>query len=432
MPVASRLSASGSRSLFLAGIVLAERRHDADRDPALPQLRAQPDAPRPPARVGRASRSSTRAGSRRTSPPGAASRAGAPTFARADARARRPATRSTSTAPSARSRARTRACRGSTSQKIDWTSGETLTFVVHAAGLDGAYYAVANPVEVGHATIGAIVVAKQKTAINQFADSLVRRLAIAFGVRAPRRGRLRVVRVAPARRPAAPPLARDRRGRGRELRRRACRCRAPGEIGHLAERFEEMAQRLHGVGGARAELPDVGLARAAHAAHGDPRPRRRRSRRGSSTTRGPSALARDRRGRGGRLERLVGDILDLAKLERAPLHGAARGGRDGAGRRARLRDVRRAGPVALDRLLGGREGAAGDRLRRRPRAADRRQPALERVPRDARRRPDRARARPGERHGLVAVEDNGPGIAPDDRERLFRPFVSGRAARGSA
>ena len=34
----------------------------------------------------------------------------------------------------------------------------------------------------------------------------------------------------------------------------------------------------------------------------------------------------------------------------------------------------------------------------------------------------------------LAVEDRGPGVPPDDRERIFEPFVRGRAAgrRGSA
>ena len=31
---------------------------------------------------------------------------------------------------------------------------------------------------------------------------------------------------------------------------------------------------------------------------------------------------------------------------------------------------------------------------------------------------------------VVAVEDNGPGIAPDQRERLFRPFVTGGGGTG--
>src|SRR5262249_3263648 len=56
--------------------------------------------------------------------------------------------------------------------RIDWTSGQTLTFTFTPPRLDGPYYAVANPVRVGTTTIGAIVVAKQKEAINEFADSL--------------------------------------------------------------------------------------------------------------------------------------------------------------------------------------------------------------------------------------------------------------------
>ena len=89
-----------------------------------------------------------------------------------------------------------------------------------------------------------------------------------------------------------------------------------GEIGHLAERFDEMTDAARRGRGARAELPDVGLARAADAADRDPRPRlgaARGRRRGSRAAR--RARSRSSRPRRARLERLVGDILDLAKLD---------------------------------------------------------------------------------------------------------------------
>ena len=71
--------------------------------------------------------------------------------------------------------------------------------------------------------------------------------------------------------------------------------RAPGRDRppRRAVRRDDLA--APGVGGARAELPDDGLARAAHAADRDPRPRRGALRRGSSTTR--AALARSRSSR---------------------------------------------------------------------------------------------------------------------------------------
>ena len=73
------------------------------------------------------------------------------------------------------------------------------------------------------------------------------------------------------------------------------------------------------------------------------------------------------------------------------------------------------------------ERAAGDRLGRRPGAPDRRQPALERVPGDARRRADPARARPGERHDQRLRRGHGPGD-PAREARAALPAVRLRGA----
>ena len=92
--------------------------------------------------------------------------------------------------------------------------------------------------------------------------------------------------------------------------------RAAGEIGHLADRFGEMAVRLARGRATRAELPDVGVARAAHAADGDPRSRFGAAR--GSGRRIPRSVAHSLEiveAEAQRLERLVGDILDLAKLD---------------------------------------------------------------------------------------------------------------------
>ena len=197
-------------------------------------------------------------------------------------------------------------------EKIDWTSGDTLTFTFTPPHLDGPYYAVANPVRVGTTTIGAIVVAKQKEAINEFADSLVRRLAIAsaFGL---------LVAAAFAwyvsRRLVDPLLtlsrATDEVAAGSydvELP-----LKAPGEIGHLAERFDDMTVRLQ-----ESEARERNFLMTVSA---------QELRTPLTAIRGHvSALAEGLvddpelslaviTAEAERLERLVGDILDLARLD---------------------------------------------------------------------------------------------------------------------
>ena len=109
----------------------------------------------------------------------------------------------------------------------------------------------------------------------------------------------------------------------------------------------------------------------------------------------------------------------------APLHGHDRRGRHGerssTRRSSRYRDEAQRRAIDYPQDVRDR---AGDHLRRRPRAPGRRQPALERVPRDPRRRPHLARARAAERIGARRGRGLRAGDPAEARERLFRPFVS--------
>ncbi len=312
-------------------------------------------------------------------------------------------------------------------QKIDWTSARTLTFDLDRA--DGPYYAVANPVIVGHATIGAIVVAKKKTAVNSFADALVHRLAIAFAV-----GLLVAFAFAwyVSRRLVRPLLrlshAADEVAVGAydvDVPRRA-----PGEIGHLAERFEEMAQRLM-----ESEARERNFLMSVSHELRTP----------LTAIRGhvlalEEGLVEDTEGRArslaiveaeaGRLERLVGDILDLAKLnahrftvlrEEVGMEQVVERAYETFSEQARSRSIDfsvrvDARPVIVsdgDRVLQIVDNLLSNAFRATP---DGGRIALEL----------------GQVNGTVhvAIEDNGPGIAPTDRERLFRPFVSGQGGTG--
>ena len=94
-----------------------------------------------------------------------------------------------------------------------------------------------------------------------------------------------------------------------------------------------------------------------------------------------------------------------------------------------VRALPRRGAAARRSTIGSScDDAAGDHLGRRPGAAGRRQPALERVPRDARRRAHHARARAAERHRARRGRGLGAGDLRRGAERLFRPFVSNSAA----
>jgi two-component system sensor histidine kinase BaeS len=316
-------------------------------------------------------------------------------------------------------------------RKIDWTSGKALTFTLKqgdagAPKLSGPYYAVANPVQIGKTTIGAIVVAKQKTAINEFADSLVRRLAIAsaFGL---------LVAAAFAwyvsRRVVDPLLtlsrATDEVAAGSydvELPRRA-----PGEIGHLAERFDEMTTRLQ-----ESEARERNFLMTV--SHELRTPLTAIRGHVSALSEGlvddPAMSLAIITAEAERLERLVGDILDLARLdahrftltrEEVGMEHLVERAYQTFAEQARSRSIdftvtMKERPVIVsdgDRVLQIVDNLLANAFRATPDGG-------------------RIGLELGRTNGtvFVAVEDTGPGIAPEDRERLFRPFVTDGGGTG--
>jgi signal transduction histidine kinase len=306
--------------------------------------------------------------------------------------------------------------------KIDWSSGKELRFDIDLQG--HSYFAVAEPVELDQGvTIGAIVVAKRKADVGASVNSLMKRLALA--------GLLGVLVAGLlgwylSRRLVKPVL---------ELSRAADRVaagdydvdvppNAPGELGHLSERFGEMAERL-----AESELTERNFLMSV-----------------SHELRTPLTAIRGHvsallegviddpdlertsletvEAEATRLERLVGDILDLAKLDTdrftvmheevdmgALLDQAYETFRDEARRRSIEfeREVRDR-PVLVtdgDRVLQVVANLLSNAFRATP---DGGRISLELAVRDGAVR--------------VAIDDSGPGIALEKRERLFRPFVS--------
>jgi signal transduction histidine kinase len=310
---------------------------------------------------------------------------------------------------------------------IDWSSGRTLTFDFTPPGTHRSFLAVANPILLtkGPSTtsIGAIVVATPKTDVSRRVAALIERLAIAgvlgllvaglFGWYLTRRIVQPVLQLS---------HAADEVAAGNysvEVPQNA-----PGELAHLSERFGEMAARLAEVEmmernflmSVSHELRTPLTAIRGHVAAllegvvSDPEVRQASLETVELETQ--------------RLERLVGDILDLAKLDTNRftvlteevdmaqlLDQAYDRYRDEAQRRGidYRQDVRDR-PVIVsdgDRVLQ----VVGNLLSNAFHAT-----------------PDGGRVSLGlaQRNGTVhvAIEDSGPGIPAEARERLFRPFVS--------
>ena len=306
---------------------------------------------------------------------------------------------------------------------IDWQSGKALSFEFTPPGHRRRYIAVANPLLLGKTSVGAVVVAQPKTDVGKRVNSLIERLAVAGLLGLAVAGLLawylsrRIVRPVLQLSRAADEVASGNYDV-------PVPPNAPGELGHLSERFGEMAHRLGEVEAMERnflmsvshELRTPLTAIRGHIAAlregvvGDPELEEQ-----SLETVELEAQ---------RLERLVGDILDLAKLDTHRftvmqeevdmselLTQAYERYRDEAQRRSiDYRCHVKAHPVIEsdgDRVLQ----VVGNLLSNAFKAT-----------------PDGGRVslELGQLNGTVrvVVEDSGPGIPLQSRERIFRPFVS--------
>jgi signal transduction histidine kinase len=307
-------------------------------------------------------------------------------------------------------------------------SGQAETFEFEPPGTDRTFLAAAYPIRLGGETFGAIVVAKPRASLQAEWMVLIKRFGIAF-----------LVGLAVAlglvwylsRRLTKPLLALSRAADEVAAKRYAAELPEPrsgDEIGQLAERFREMTQRL-----AEAEAYERNfLVRVSH-----------ELRTPLTAIRGHVAALREGladdpeataasldviRAATDRLARLVGDLVDLARLEahsftleeeEVELKRLVEHGYRSFAEEARRRDIRyelavRADPTVQtdgDRVLQIVSNLLSNAFSWTPDGGSI-QVALT------------------QSNGSVwvAVTDSGPGIPPDHRDDVFRPFVSENGA----
>lgn len=308
------------------------------------------------------------------------------------------------------------------SQKtIDWTSGATLTFDLDHEGRH--YIAVATPISLSSETIGALVVAKRKADVGQTVSSLMKRLAIA--------GLLGVL-VAwllawyLSRRLVRPVLqlsrAVDQVAGGSydvEVPRNA-----PGELGHLSDRFAEMAEKL-------GEVERMERNFLMSVSHELRTPLTAIRGHVSALLEGVvddpalEALSLETvEAEAQRLERLVGDILDLAKLDThrfTVMREEVDMGRLLDQAYETFRDEARRRSIDYEREVHDRPVIVSDGDRVLQVVANLLSNAFKATPDGGRIVLELTHSDGSVR---VGVDDSGPGIAAEKRERLFRPFVS--------
>ncbi len=309
---------------------------------------------------------------------------------------------------------------------VDWRSGRSRTFEFRPPGFKRRYLAVLQPMRLApkSAPFGALVVATPTREITQGLTPLVRRLALAFVGGILVAGLLgwylsrRITRPVLALSEATDEIARghydvtvpDVPGRG--------------EIGHLSQRFREMATRL-----SEAERQERNFLMSVSHELRTPltaiRGHVEALREGVAADPEVRAASLDMiASETARLERLVGDVLDLAKLE--------------AHRFTLLTEE-----VDMGQLCDQAYAAFGEEARRRRIDYEKRFEARPTIVSDGDRvlqiisnllsnafrwTPDggRVELELGAANGRVsvAVDDNGPGVAPEEQERIFRPFWS--------
>jgi two-component system sensor histidine kinase BaeS len=309
---------------------------------------------------------------------------------------------------------------------VDWRSERTRTFEFRPPGFNRTYLAVQQPLRLapGSAPFGALIVATPKTEIASGLRPLVERLGLALigGIVA-----AAVLGWYLSRRITRPVLAlseaTDKISPGHydvdvpEVPGR-------GEIGHLAQRFREMASRL-----GDAEQQERNFLMSVSHELRTPltaiRGHVEALREGIAEDPAVRAASLDMiANETTRLERLVGDVLDLAKLE--------------AHRFTLLSEE-----VDMARLCEQAYAAFGEEARRRGIDYEKRFGASPTIVTDGDRvlqiisnllsnafrwTPDggKVELELDAMNGRVsvAVDDSGPGVPPQERDRIFRPFWS--------
>ena len=311
-------------------------------------------------------------------------------------------------------------------KSLNWRNERTSTFEFRPPGFKRTYLAVMHPLRLApkSSPFGALVVATPKTEITSGLAPLIERLALAFIGGILVAGLLgwylsrRITRPVLALSEATDEIA---RGRYEVV---VPEVRGGGEIGHLADRFRQMAGRLSDAEQQERNFlmsvsHELRTPLTAIRGHVDAL---REGVADDPTVRAASLdmIAQEN----ARLERLVGDVLDLAKLE--------------AHRFTVLQEE-----VDMGRLCDQAYAAFGEEAKRRGIEYDKQLDGAPTIITDGDRvlqiisnllsnafrwTPDggRVELELNAQNGRisVAVGDTGPGIAKAEQERIFRPFWS--------
>jgi signal transduction histidine kinase len=312
---------------------------------------------------------------------------------------------------------------------IDWTSVKSQTFEFTPPQTKRTYLAVASPVVISGNTVGAVVAATPKTDVSHRVVVLVKRLLFAGLIGVLIAGllawylSLKVVRPVLQLSSAADDVARGNYDV-------AVPQNAPGELGHLATRFDEMTNRL-------AESERIERNFLMSVSHELRTPLTAIRGHVSALLEGvvddpdlERISLETVEAEAGRLERLVGDIIDLAKLdthrftvsrEEVDMEALVDQAYETFREEARRRDIDFTREVQDSPIIE----SDGDRVL---------QIVVNLLSNAFRATPDGGRiALHLEQTAAlirVGVEDTGPGIPLAVQERLFRPFVSQSGGTG--